>query len=315
MSRFSVIDLESLPAMQALETLDSEAVVASRMEKFVEIWDENDPPAAATYDVENLEFDPIKINQECSTYFELLLRDRVNQNTRAVTLSESSGSDIDNIASRYPGGMPRLPIVTTPRGDYEDYPLDYESDDTYRKRIWLSPNTFANRGVKEAYEFWARTAMPTLRDVSAIKVRRTLRENPLIVVTCLANSSTDPKPSAADLLTVREYIADEGRQGLTDEVSVLPPKVKTINYKIKFKLFPSIDPVTSKTNITTALNALIEKQRYLGVDHTKMAIMAACALHGVANIEIVEPATDTFVDENWVVMVNSVTVDYAGRSE
>ncbi len=94
--------------MQVLETISTEVVLAARMADLKTRWSTSDPPAAANYDVENLEFDPLKINQEVATYFELMLRDRVNQAARAVTLAFAVGTDLDAIGSRYPGGMPRI---------------------------------------------------------------------------------------------------------------------------------------------------------------------------------------------------------------
>ena len=124
-SRFSVIQPALLPPMAVLETINTETIIANRMQQLVTIWNANDPPNAATYDVGNLEFDPIRINQELNAYFELLLRDRVNQACRSVTLAFAVGADLQAIGSRYPYGMPKLPG---------------ESDTAYRNRIWLSPN-------------------------------------------------------------------------------------------------------------------------------------------------------------------------------
>ena len=108
MNRLGVLDPKSLPRFEVLEALDVETILDARMGRFVELWKEHDPPAGAVYDVEGLEFDPIKITQETSTYFELLQRDRVNQAARSVTLAFAVGGDLDAIASRYPGGVPRL---------------------------------------------------------------------------------------------------------------------------------------------------------------------------------------------------------------
>src|ERR1700733_9805907 len=112
MPRLGVIELSQLPVFQVLETISSDDIITQRMAQLVLIWQHNDPPNFAQYDVGALEFDPIKINQECSAYFETLLRDRVNQACRAVTAAYAVGGNLDAIASRYPGGMPRLPDET-----------------------------------------------------------------------------------------------------------------------------------------------------------------------------------------------------------
>jgi len=72
-SRFSVIQPSLLPPMKVLETVRTEKIISNRMSQLVTIWKDRDPPNGAQYDVGGLEFDPIRINQECNTYFELLL--------------------------------------------------------------------------------------------------------------------------------------------------------------------------------------------------------------------------------------------------
>jgi phage-related baseplate assembly protein len=315
MSRFSVINLAELSPMRVLETIDSDAIISARMTRFVELWNESDPPSAIAYDVGALEFDPIKINQECGAFFELLLRDRVNQAARAITLAFGSGSDLDAIASRYPGGVPRLPAVANPR-DYKEFPLDWESDDAYRKRIWLSPNPLGPHGTAEAYQFWALSALTagTLRDVSTIKIRPRLQDNPIVLVTCLL-AGDEPRPSTGQLLAIRKYIQDESRQAMTDEISVCPPKIREINYKVDLWFYPGPDATLLMTRVRDSVNNLIANQYWLGHDHTLMALHAACALSGVARATIIEPTADVLVADDWLVQVKEVTLTLKGRTE
>src|SRR4249919_257616 len=104
-SRFPVIRPELLQRPSVLETISSDTIIDDRMQRFKLRWAEEDPPNAAQYDVGDLEFDPVKIITENAAYFELLLRDRVDQAARAVMLAFSFGSNLDAIASRYPGGV------------------------------------------------------------------------------------------------------------------------------------------------------------------------------------------------------------------
>ena len=199
--RISILLPANLQPMVVLEDIDTEQILADRMARLKALWASYDPPSAAQYDVEELEFDPIKINQEASTYFELLLRDRVNQAARSVTLAYAIGTDLDAIASRYPGGVPRL---------------EGESDDHYRAASGSRPTRCRPHGTAEAYEFWALTASPALRDVTAI---RSVQHDyyPTILITCLMGlDSEDPKPSQEQLVIIRSYIQSLSRQGLTD---------------------------------------------------------------------------------------------------
>jgi phage-related baseplate assembly protein len=310
-----MIELEQLPPMQVLETLDADDIIAERMAKFVELWAKYDPPVAADYDVSSLEFDPIKITEELAAYFELLLRDRINQAAKSVTLAFASGSDLDAIASRYPGGIPRLDTDSDGTAD--------EPDDTYRTRIWLSPNTLSPHGTYEAYVFWAMTAQPALRDATATAVRGT----PKVTITIMAdgtevaaNSSyTDitsfpsPTPSDDDIDTVLEYVRDESRQGLTDVVYVRAPKITYTDYEVDVWLFPGWDKESTLNSVMKQLAELIEKQRWLGYSHVIAAIEAACMITGIYNCQVISPAADILIEKHEVVVVNSVTVTYKGR--
>jgi phage-related baseplate assembly protein len=296
--RVSVILPANLQPMVVLEKLDVETTLAARMTRLKELWKFYDPPAAAQYDVEQLEFDPIKINQEVASYFELLIRDRVNQAARSVTLAYAIGTDLDAIASRYPGGVPRL---------------DGESDDRYRRRIWLSPNTLSPHGTAEAYEFWALTALPSLRDVTAI--RAVMHDYyPTILITCLKEPPNEPKPTDEELVFVRAYIQSLSRQGLTDVISINPPKVREIEYNISVWLYPGTAQEQTLTKIRDNLAKLLDSQYWLGHDHSHTAIHAACNFTGVHHVDIIEPAHDVFVALDWVVRVTKLTVTYAGRA-
>jgi len=235
------------------------------------------------------------------------LRDRVNQAAKAVTLAFASGSDLDAIASRYPGGMPRLTD---------------EDDDHFRMRVWLSPNTLSPHGTYEAYTFWAMTAAPTLRDATATAVRGT----PNVTITIMADgtevtvgdngksitSFPSPIPSNDDLDAVRLYVADESRKGLTDVVFVRKPKIINVNYDISIWLFPGWDEKSLMAEIWKKVAALIEKQRWLGYSHMQAAVESACMIAGVYNCKVNSP-DDTVVDQHEVVVVDDVTITYEGR--
>lgn len=317
MSRLSVIQLAQLPAFSVIEKLDVEATITARMAKLAEIWAANDPPAAAQYDVGNLEFDPLRINQETSTFFEALLRDRVNQAARSVTTAFAIGGDLDAIASRYPGGIPRLPN---------------ESDDHYRARIWLSPNLLSPNGSYEAYVFWGMTAAPELRDVSAAAETGTPNVTVALLadgppVTAVLNGDEwqisafpNPTPTVAQLNAVREYIYVHARKALTDVVQVVPPLIVDVNYEIQYWLFPGWDETSIRADLFKAFAALVESQRFLGYPYTEAAIEAALKISGVSNVKVVSPVSltdpddhDILIPPHAIIRPLSVTMQFMGR--
>jgi phage-related baseplate assembly protein len=296
MNRLGVLDPKSLPHFDVLEALNAETILEGRMDRFVELWKEHDPPAGAVYDVEGLEFDPVKITQESSTYFELLLRDRVNQAARSVTLAYAVGGDLDAIASRYPGGVPRLPD---------------EDDERYRRRIWLSPATLSPHGTEEAYVFWALSADRTLHDASATTVEGTGR-----VKIAIMRSAADPLPTQTQLLAVRAFVHAHSRKALTDIVSVVGPTVSETRYELDVWLFPGVDALVAFATLQQSLEDLVTNQGWLGFDHTRMTIAAAAErVNGVADIRIVEPAATVAVDLTGCVKVTDIVLNRRGRRE
>lgn len=333
-SRYPVIRPELLQRPSVLETIAADEMIENRMARFKTRWAEEDPPNAAQYDVGQLEFDPIKIVTENAAYFETTVRDRVNQAARAVMLAFSYGSNIDAIASRYPGGVPRM---------------EGESDDHYRRRIWLSPNILSPHGTTESYAFWALTALGSnvVRDAAAFTTRGTgvvtipvLLDRPWpmmseqqimaeiqrqyrtgLIDPLRISFETEPTggsviPSPGQILAIYKYIIADTRKGLTDEIVVARPKVQHLRYQIEIKTFPGYDTAGVLTNVVFNLMKLIEQQRWLGYDHTVLAIDGALSsAGGVYNRTIHSPAGDALVGNDGFVQVDGIDIAWTGVGE
>lgn len=298
MSRFSVIDLSQLGDFSVVQKVDFENLVTRRMAKFKFYWTEADPPMGAQYDVDGLEFDPIKINQETNSYFHGLLEDRINQAAKGTTLAFATGPDLDIVASRYPGGVPRLPD---------------EKDDAYRHRILLSSNAFSTAGSRDAYIFHALTAEPSLSDASAVALRP--KPGDVQVQVTLLSSRPEMRPTTAEVARVTAYLNRNDIRPLTDVLQVHSPTILHTNYLVHVKLFPGPDRDLMVAKINASLLDLIERQRYLGMDHTIAAIEAAVMLPGVQNVTVITPAADIVVGPQAVVKVDEVSVVMTGRAE
>lgn len=329
-TRFSVIRPELLGPMQVLEKISSEKMITDRLAKLKLIWASYDPPNAAQYDVGTLEFDPIRINQELNAYFELLVRDRVNQASRAVTLAFAVGSDLDAIASRYPGGVPRL---------------DGEADEAYRARIWLSPSTLSlsgpGMGTFESYTFMALSApmpsvaadgvtvVPAIKHASAFTIPGT---GHVYVVIMSAATTTDrlfpkhaddntmvalPTPTKEQIAAVYQYITEPhtARKGLTDVINVIAPKVVDTKIEVLIWLFPGVDQATLMSECETAISTLIQALRWLGADLTLLSLHGALAQAGVYNTKILSPSADVIVGTSGCINVTSVKLVYQGTGQ
>jgi phage-related baseplate assembly protein len=88
-----------------------------------------------------------------------------------------------------------------------------------------------------------------------------------------------------------------------------------VNYKARIWLFPNVSADLAMTALENAVAALIEKQRWLGYDHSRMAFDAALAQAGVHHAIIDEPFKDVIVDDRRFVRVDLVRIVLAGRME
>jgi len=137
---------------------------------------------------------------------------------------------------------------------------------------------------------------------------------PTILVTCLMDSVANPKPSDEQLLQIRLYIQELSRQGLTDVVSVNPPKILETEYNVNVWLYPGAVHNQILTRINTSLQTLVMDQYWLGHDHSLTAIHAACQMGGVHHVDILEPTETITVPSDWIVVVTKITVTLAGRA-
>jgi phage-related baseplate assembly protein len=337
-SRFPVINPALLPPMKVLETINTEAIIAARMAQLKTIWTANDPPNGAAYDVDSLEFDPLKIQAQLSAYFELMLRDRVNQAARAITLAFAVGSDLDAIGSRYPYGGKRK---TQDAGTWTG-PGTQEPDDLYRTRLWMSPSIFSlsgpGQGTYESYVFWAMSA-PMPLGVGALKHAAAFTKAgtgniyiPILPLSTLnltwvkgvidrrqwvLTPGAITKPTVEQISAVYSYIVapDQARKGLTDVINILAPKVINVAIDADLYWFPGVDVNSLITLTNKAVSDLVAGINWLGADLTRMALQGAFAQSGMYRAVIRSPLDDVLIDNSAVINITSVTLKYVGSGE
>lgn len=300
-NRYSVIDVTRLGVMNVIVPSDAEEILARRMGSFKANWLQRDPPMGAAYDVEGLEFDPAKITMEVGTSYQVNIEARINAAARGTSLAFATGADLDGIATRYPGGVPRL---------NKGLPNE-ETDDRYRWRIWLAANAFSTAGAEEAYVFHAMTAVAELKHVTAT-VQRTI-EGPTVIVTCLLEGS-NPIPSTEQLLTVRKALHQPGVKPLTDIISVMEPIVVDTAYDADVWLRPGPDASLVLDALHASLDEHLAASNWLGGDHTLLGFNGVLARPEVHSALIRAPLTDLHMSPRQVVRVKgSPVINVKGR--
>lgn len=290
-----MIDLSRLPAPNAIEPLDIEAIVAARL---AALGQQLGPDFTAF-----LHSDPLAGDQIVQSLFEFLLRARVNDATRATMLAFARGADLDHIAGTF--GVDRL--VDTPAT--ADDPAVMESDERLRRRVQLSFEAFSTAGSAGAYVFHALSAAPALADATAVKTA------PGEVTVTLLGAAADMAPTPAEIDAVRRRLSADTVRPLTDVVVVRAPTVMPTTITVALTILPGPDAEVVRAEAEARIRALVAETRRLGADLQRSAIFARAHVAGVHHATVAEPAADIAVDRLAAVRVTAVTVTIAGSAE
>ena len=190
---------------------------------------------------------------------------------------------------------------------------DIESDENFRERIQIAPESFSNAGSKRGYEYFARSAH---KDITACSVLTPPDTSPGYVE--IYPLMTDGElPSDEIIASVYEACNGESVRPDTDFVSVKKP-VK-IYYEIDFKYW--IDTKNSSSSaaiqmkINQAVNEFIRWQRAdLGRDINPSELNYKIIAAGAKRCEIYEPRF-TILRKNEVAVCQNINVIYSGLEE
>lgn len=156
------IDISRLPAPDAIEALDYEALYAAFKVRFLAFWQTQRAinPALPAYDVQSLETDPAGIVGEAWSYLRLMDRQRVNDAFLALLSAYAKGSNLEGIAA----GRNLARIVIVPATSSAAAIM--EGDDALLRRYLLSfdvpASASAGRYLYDAWTAWPQSADKTL---------------------------------------------------------------------------------------------------------------------------------------------------------
>lgn len=295
---FTAVDLSKLPFPNAVEVLDFEVILAEMLADY----QSRDPEFSAL-----VESDPAYKVLEVAAYRELLLRQRVNEAIKAVTLAYADDADLDQIAARY--NVERLLIDA---GDANEIPpVDpvYESNDSLRRRVQLSFEGFSTAGPEGAYIFHALGSDARVLDADA--------RSPVpgqVIVAVLSNVGSGVAPS--DLLdAVNTTLSDEDVRPLTDQVLVESAAIVSYAITAHLTLYPGPDATVVLNAANAAALAYAETNHRLGRDVTVSGLHAALHQEGVQNVALTSPAANIVVDRNQASYCTGITITSVGIDE
>lgn len=295
---YTVIDLSQLPAPTIVEQLDYETILA----EMIADLQARDPSFTAL-----VESDPAYKILEVCAYRELLVRQRANEEAKAVMLAFATGSDLDQLGANV--GVERLLITPANPDAVPPTPAVYESNDEFRARIQLAPEGYTTAGSEGSYAFHALSAAADVKDVQPTS------PNPGDVVVYVLSRTGDGTAPQSLLDAVNAALTKEEVRPLTDNVSVESAQI--INYSIvaELVLLPGPDSEVVRQAAVDAVTAYAEAQRRIGYDVTLSGLYRALHQSGVQNVRLTAPTADLVLGDGQASYCTGITVTVAGATD
>ncbi|MBN3779911.1 phage tail protein [Burkholderia sp. Ac-20345] len=203
---------------------------------------------------------------------------------------------------------------------------DDEEDDNYRERIALAPESFSTTGPIGAYVYWARSADPSIVDVSvqypALElVNNALRSANDVPPGCvyLYPLTRTGLPSQAIKDAVLASCSATNRRPLTDFVQVFD--AEEVDYQIVAELI-LLDTADQSIALTQANSAtatyVIAREGLLGLDIVREQIIGVLngpSAYGVYKVNLIQPAADAVLTPQQWGHCTGIQITIAGSTD
>lgn len=275
-----VINPAHLPLPDAIEQIALESIISARMAEFVALA----ATAGFAYDVDGLETDPIKIDQEVHAYRETLMRARVNDGIRAVLPAYARGADLDAIAAR--ANVVRLVIAEANPATGAAAIL--ESDDALLLR-YLASFAAPSAGSRDAYIYHSVTAWPQARDIAVVGAEvHGVAGRAAIYLLAENGAAVSDEAIAA----VRASVTRDNVKPLTDQVTIGPAAVTPYTAALTITVPPGPAPEAVRQAAIAAVRATADARFAIGAKVYSNALEGAAYVANVIWVQRSMPTMD-----------------------
>ena len=288
----SIIDISTLPAPEAIESLSYESIVDFDIAKFKELWAEvraNHPDAGLPdYDVEMLETDSAVIILEAIAYSDLRLRDRVNVALKAVLPAFATGTNLEGIVARV--GVVRA---------------TGETDKQLLERYFVKLSA-ASAGSRSGYLSRALDAWPLRGAIEALGPETHGRRGEIDVILAAPAGGTVTDEVKA---LVRAAVTASDAKPLTDFTSVRAATIVT--YEIRHRLTIAAGRTTAPilAAARAAAASFIQDRYVIGQSIDRSAIIATSYVGGVIKVEDITEDGNVVVASDAIAWCDPSSID------
>lgn len=291
----TAVDLSALPFPNAVELLDFESILAAMLADLVA----RDQAFTAL-----VESDPAYKVLEVAAYRELLVRQRVNEAIKAVSLANAAGADLDQIGARY--NVERLLLQVGDATAIPPVPPTYEDDTSLRRRVQLAFEGFSTAGPSGAYIFHALGADPGVMDAQVNS------STPGAVEVAVLSRDVGGLASDAVLAAVVAALNADETRPMTDSVTVHSAVVTPYVVTATIFAYSGPDSGVVMANVRAAIADYTAKSMLLGRDITLSGIYAALHQDGVQDVQLTQPAASIACAWNQAAYCTSINLTYGG---
>lgn len=184
--------------------------------------------------------------------------------------------------------------MTVPTGGAET-----ESDDAYRERVLLAPESFSVAGSVGAYQYWARAVSPAICDVHVANALDSsgAEIGGTVAVSILTKTGL---PSQELISQVLAELSGEKKRPLCDTVIVNAPEVVDYRLNAELVLFTGANALEVKAQAQQAWESYeTQRREKLGGDIVPLDIMNVLKVAGVYNVVLHEPSLRVIKPNQW----------------
>jgi phage-related baseplate assembly protein len=191
---------------------------------------------------------------------------------------------------------------------------DVESDENFRERIQIAPESFSVAGARGAYMFWARSAHQDITDVAVVGPPAT--EPGHVEIYPLMSGGELPSQEILDL--VYESCNAEDIRPLTDYVHVLPPV--PVLYALSLRYWIEYRNATRATVIQAAVEDAVKswvrwQRARIGRDIIPSELIHRIQATGAKRVEVITPGYVPLSYNQLAILGGNPVVTYGGLED
>lgn len=174
-----------------------------------------------------------------------------------------------------------------------------ESDEAYRERVLLAPESFSVAGSVGAYQYWARAVSPAICDVHVANALDS-SGNPIGGTVAITVLSKTGLPERELLTQIYNEVSGEKKRPLCDTVVVNAPETVDYTLNAELVLYTGANALEVKTAAEQAWESYETRRREkLGGDIVPLDVMSVLKVTGVYNVVLTQPNWKIIKPNQW----------------